>query len=142
MAPACFGIVETPIRATGNWSSRVVAVSGTEPIPQPWPNLANHYPIPPGPTSGHSAATAPYLWPTFSQVYPAIPRLTNTAGTDIHPETTPVVPGTPTPQQVPYRGNVPRVGGGLGRVTVQPKPSTPWQNKVQGIINKARGNSG
>lgn len=139
MVPALFGIATTPTRATGNWFHRLHAVQGTEPIPAPYPLVARSYPIPPGPTTGHSAATGPHIWPTFSAVYPSLPRHFNTAGTLIHPNTTAAVAGPPTPTQVPYKGIRSRAGATLGRVTVQPKPTLPWKNRVQGTKKKKGG---
>jgi len=132
MVPAMFGIAETPVRVTGNWYHRLHGVYGTEPIPTPLPQVAVMYPIPPGPTTGHSAATGPFGYFTFSAIYPSLPRHFNTAGTLIHPNTTAAVAGPPTPTQVPFKGMRPRMGGTIGRVTQQPKPTLPWWNKVQG----------
>ena len=132
MVPACFGIAETPQRATGNWDHRLYSVMGTEPIPTPLPQVAQMFPVPPGPTTGHSAATGPYGYFTFSAIYPSLPRHFNTAGTIIHPNTTAAVAGPPSPNQVPFKGVRMRSGVALGRVTAQPKPTLPWWKRVQG----------
>jgi hypothetical protein len=132
MVPAMIFVAETPVRATGNWYHRLHAVYGSEPIPAPLPLVAQMYPVPPGPTSGHSAATGPHGWYTFSAIYPSLPRHFNPAGTITHPNTTAAVAGPPTPNQVPFKGVRMRSGATLGRVTSAPKPTLPWWKKIQG----------
>ena len=118
MVPAMFGIAETPVRATGNWYHRLHGVYGTEPIPTPLPQVAVMYPIPPGPTTGHSAATGPFGYFTFSAIYPALPRHFNTAGTLIHPNTTAAVAGPPTPNHAALPAEFSRHRRPLGRSAV------------------------
>jgi hypothetical protein len=159
MVPACFPIVSNPSLSTGNWDHRVVASYGQDPIPTPEPNVVwisslegaknAGQRVPPGPTGGHSGATGGYFYPTFSKVFPNLPRNAPWAGwirwVAPPPEANYVIPGVgrPTPQipnnsvtKVPYKGAVVRGGYTQGRVTTQPKPTSPWKMKVQGLLGR------
>jgi hypothetical protein len=113
----------TPERATGGWSHPVITVYGTDGVPTPGPS--NVMAVPPGPTPGHTAAV-PELYPTWSIVFPALPRLLPTCGSIPHGipgvTYTAAVPATsPAASMRPvYRT---RTGAGRGRVTTAPKPS-------------------
>lgn len=126
-APASFPITPSPLRATGGLSHRVTAVYGTEPVPSPGPPIVMA--VPPGPTAGHSAATGPNIYPTWSFVRKALPRLLPWAGTIPHGipgvTFTPAVPNPPQDAVVAPAIRT-RQGGKQGRVTTNPKPTFNW----------------
>lgn len=124
--PAAFTLATTPMHATGGWAQRITAVFGTESVRTPGPPIVMA--VPPGPTSGHSAAV-PFMYPTWSIVRPALPRVLPWAGGIRHG-----VPGQSYTLAQPYlpQGAVvkpaikTRTGAGRGRVTTQPKPTFKW----------------
>ncbi len=125
-APAAITLATTATRATGAWSHRITAVYGTEPIPTPGPPTAMA--IPPGPTSGHTAAV-PNMYPTLSIVRPSLPRVLPWAGGIPHGVPglgyTPAQPNPPQDAVVKPAIKV-RTGAGHGRVTTAPKPTFRW----------------
>ena len=123
-APAAFTIASTPTQVTGGWSRRIKAVYGTEPIYTPGPSTA--VPVPPGTTTGHTAAV-PELWPTWSVVMPSLPRNTPWAGY-AKPLSGGFVASVANPPQdrVVRPAIRVRTGGGVGRITTNPKALIRW----------------
>jgi hypothetical protein len=123
---AAFTLASTPERATGGWNQRVTAVYGTIPVSTPGP--PNVMAIPPGPTNGHTAAV-PHLFPTWSIVHRAWPRVLPWAGGIPHgipgQTYTVAVPNPPQDAVVKPAIRV-RTGGNRGRVTTDPKPTFRW----------------
>ena len=123
---AAFTLASTPERATGGWDHRVTALYGTEPVPTPGPS--NVMAVPPGPTSGHTAAVKS-LWPTFSIVRPSLPRVLPWAGGIKHgvPQETYTIAVANPPQDAVVKPAIRvRTGATRGRVTTAPKPTFRW----------------
>jgi hypothetical protein len=123
---AAFTLAQTPERATGNWAQRVTAVYGTEGVYQPGPS--NVMAIPPGPTSGHTAAQHS-LFQTWSIVRPSLPRNAPWAGGIKHgvPGQSYTVASPNPPQDAVVKPEIRiRTGANRGRVTTQPKPTFRW----------------
>ena len=125
-APAAFTLATTPTRATGGWNKRVTAVYGNSVIPTPGPPIVMA--IPPGPTSGHTAAV-PNMYPTWSIIRPSLPRVLPWAGGIKHgvPGQTYTLAEPNPPQDAVVKAAIRnRTGAARGRVTTQPKPTFRW----------------
>ena len=123
---AAFTLASTPERATGGYDHRVTAVYGTEPVYSPGPS--NVMAIPPGPTSGHTAAVK-NLWPTWSIIRMSLPRVLPWAGGIPHgiPGVTYTVAVPNPPQDAVVKPQVRvRTGAKQGRVTTEPRPTFRW----------------
>lgn len=138
MAPACFPIASTPVRAFGGLNRRITASYGT--VVQPASGPPTNMDVPPGPTP-HNSRNVRSFAPTWSIVRPAMPRNAPWAGGIPHgiPGVTytaavnqPGVGQTPLTSARRMNRRRPRAPIAQGRVTNQPRPVFFWKRQGGG----------
>ena len=143
-ATAAITLASNVQEAFGNWSSRKVAVYGTEPIPVPGP--ANHVAGPLVQGAHRSFQETGALYPTWSAIAPSLPRVVPTAGHRAGELTPAAADGSLNPAvKAPLAGAVVlpalrvRTGAGQGVTTPQPRPVIAWKQHGMGARKKVTG---
>jgi hypothetical protein len=134
MGAAAFTLASTVEQAFGNWCHRVTSVMGTEPVPAPLEDVAQRYPIAPGPMAvgnpGGGKVDQGLYWPTWSAVARALPMHTvrPVGGGYDKPDSVRFTAATAgLPSDVVNKPEIKvRTGAGQGRVTTSPKAQMRW----------------